>query len=510
MSIRDDFFANKAVGALWDVAVSIKRGNPLPLDSNSVFESYEALETYASGVLAYPGQVVAVVNADSTGIYYLDQDLAIKEVGSVPVADDKSIVVKDGIISLHDYGSAYYKYVPEVINEETQEKTPAHYERVEVSDSNIWAAGLEPKVVSENGQFVIGWFEPNPTTIEGVQDQVTAIQTSVSDLQKVTGDLQIAVGAPADEEKGTAASGIFTELDKKANANDVYTKTETDKKIADAVAEADHLKRKIVTSLEEAKQYAANNDDATQYIFMVPTGLEYDSDKYDEYIVLVETDPDTAAEVRILEKVGAWEVDLSDYAKTTYVNTELEKKVDAVEGSRLITDEEAAKLESINPEAANLISNINETDFTITDGTLNLNTIAQSKVEGLEDALNGLVAKEDGKGLSTNDFTNELKEKLDTLDLTAISDMQTAVGNLGTSLENAEKAIEDLKQVTGDLDTTYVSIENFEAIVGDIETLLAEGFNVKTKIDNAELDIAKLYEILTWVEMSEEEPTENE
>ena len=119
MSIRDDFFANKAVGALWDVAVSIKRGNPLPLDSNSVFESYEALETYASGVLAYPGQVVAVVNADSTGIYYLDQDLAIKEVGSVPVADDKSIVVKDGIISLHDYGSAYYKYIPEAINEET-------------------------------------------------------------------------------------------------------------------------------------------------------------------------------------------------------------------------------------------------------------------------------------------------------------------------------------------------------------------------------------------------------
>ena len=128
----------------------------------------------------------------------------------------------------------------------------------------------------------------------------------------------------------------------------------------------------------------------------------------------------------------------------------------------------------------------------------------------MEDALNGLVAKEEGKGLSTNDFTNELKEKLDTLDLTAISDMQTAVGNLGTSLDAAEKAIEDLKQVTGDLDTTYVSIENFEAIVGDIETLLAEGFNVKTKIDNAELDIAKLYEILTWVEMSEEEPTENE
>ena len=50
MSIRDDFFANQAVAALWDVAVSIKRGNPLPLDSNSVFKSYADLETYASWI----------------------------------------------------------------------------------------------------------------------------------------------------------------------------------------------------------------------------------------------------------------------------------------------------------------------------------------------------------------------------------------------------------------------------------------------------------------------------
>ena len=39
MSIRDDFFAAKAQGSLWDVAVSIKRGNPLPLDADSIFDS---------------------------------------------------------------------------------------------------------------------------------------------------------------------------------------------------------------------------------------------------------------------------------------------------------------------------------------------------------------------------------------------------------------------------------------------------------------------------------------
>lgn len=98
---REEFFNKKANASLWDVAVSIKRGNPLPLDRDSVFENYAALETYAADVLAYPGQIVAVVNEDSTGIYYLDQNLAIQPVGVIPTGDSKSIeVTADGVISL--------------------------------------------------------------------------------------------------------------------------------------------------------------------------------------------------------------------------------------------------------------------------------------------------------------------------------------------------------------------------------------------------------------------------
>ena len=98
---REEFFNKKANASLWDVAVSIKRGNPLPLDRDSVFDSYAALQTYAADVLAYPGQVVAVVNEDSTGIYYLDQNLAIQPVGIIPTGDSKSIeVTADGVISL--------------------------------------------------------------------------------------------------------------------------------------------------------------------------------------------------------------------------------------------------------------------------------------------------------------------------------------------------------------------------------------------------------------------------
>lgn len=370
MSIREKFFEDKALGALWDVAVSIKRGNPLPLDSNSVFDSYSALETYAAGVLAYPGQIVAVVNEDSTGIYYLDQELAIQEVGKIPTADNKSIEVADGVISMYNFGKYYYKYIPEVKNEETGEVvSSARYEKTEVSGDNVWAAGLEPKVVSENGELVIGWFEPNPTTVDGVQDQVTAVQGTVSDLDdqlnKEGGlvdqveDLQEEIGHAATE-AGDAATGLYAELEKKANAEDVYTKDEVDEAhrlvneaidakadannvytksevytqaetntaIAAAVAGADHLKRKIVADKAAIQTYIDEHDDAEKYIFMVPTVYNYtsESNRYDEYIVLssVEGEGDEAVTTYIIEPVGSWAVDLTDYVSETELATYLQ------------------------------------------------------------------------------------------------------------------------------------------------------------------------------------------
>ena len=74
---REDFFDAKSKGALWDVGVSIKRGNPLPLDADSIFDSLENAQTYAQGVLSYPGQVLAVVAEDATTIYYLDNNLKL-------------------------------------------------------------------------------------------------------------------------------------------------------------------------------------------------------------------------------------------------------------------------------------------------------------------------------------------------------------------------------------------------------------------------------------------------
>jgi hypothetical protein len=99
---------------------------------------------------------------------------------------------------------------------------------------------------------------------------------------------------------------------------------------------------------------------------MVPTGLTEDDDKYDEYMVID----------GIVEKVGSWEVNLSNYATTKYVDDELAKKVDVKTGERLITDAEATKLEGIEEGAQkNYITAVDENNFTVVDGTLQLQKI---------------------------------------------------------------------------------------------------------------------------------------
>ena len=377
MSIRDDFFANQAVAALWDVAVSIKRGNPLPLDSNSVFKSYADLETYASGVLAYPGQIVAVVNADSTEIYFLDQELAIKPVGSVPTADNKSIEVVDGILSLHDYGSSYFKYVAEVKDEESGEViTPAGYEKVEVSESNPWLEGLEPRVVSENGELVIGWFQPNPTTIDGVQTQITTLQGTVENLVSQ-------VGSPKKDEL-TPATGLYSEIDKKADKDSVYNKTEVD----NLIASVDHLKRKKFDNIDAAEAFIAENPEtAEQYIYMIQTGLQEDSNKYREYMVID----------GVLEQVGNWEVNLDDYFTESELETYLEGYYTEDEIKAILAD--FAKTADLELEFAKYYS-IEEIDNKLT-------TYYTS--EKVDELLEDYVLKEEGKGLVENTEIAKLK-----------------------------------------------------------------------------------------------------
>ena len=69
---REEFFAALAGGARWDVGVSINRTNPLPLDANSIFQTLTDAEKYAkTNVLAYPGQIITVVDTTTVTAYVI-------------------------------------------------------------------------------------------------------------------------------------------------------------------------------------------------------------------------------------------------------------------------------------------------------------------------------------------------------------------------------------------------------------------------------------------------------
>lgn len=187
---------------------------------------------------------------------------------------------------------------------------------------------------------------------------------------------------------------------------DTYTKNEIDVKIA----EASHLKRKIVSSVADIALYMETYNDADQYIFMVPREALVASDKYDEYIVIKTYNEDGEEIAQEIEAVGTWEVTLDDYVK----NSELENYAPTEKVVELISESKADILASINPEAEKNIINGVSTDFTIDDRILKLNQLSQEKIIGLDESLSKKVDKEQDKNLL---LSEEDRNKLNALSL---------------------------------------------------------------------------------------------
>lgn len=113
---------------------------------------------------------------------------------------------------------------------------------------------------------------------------------------------------------------------------DTYTKQEIDWKVAAAA----HMKRKMVNSVADINLHSEIYPDAEQYIYMVPTGFTMADNRYDEYMILPVIDED-GVQISAIERVGTWEVDLSDYAKENEINalqariTDLEQRITFLE-----------------------------------------------------------------------------------------------------------------------------------------------------------------------------------
>ena len=257
--------------------------------------------------------------------------------------------------------------------------------------------------------------------IDSIELQLTEITCDLNTIKETLAKLVVSVGAPADGE--VAATGLFAEVEKKANAADVYTKEQTDNHISSAVANAVHLKRKEVESIDLID---VNAEGADQYIYMVPSGLEDDDNRYYEYMIIeveiFDSEGTLITTEKKLERVGSWAVDLSEYAK----------KIDVAEEKRRAEEAEAAladRIEDLELESSTLKTNLEQAQEDIID----INTALDNKVEKVYYTIeneDGTTSRVEGTLL-----TPEEKAKLSALSI----DEDGSVGISGTvSVDNVQ------------------------------------------------------------------------
>lgn len=197
-------------------------------------------------------------------------------------------------------------------------------------------------------------------------DPAGTAQTKVDALEKgqvTTNKNDIATLKSGKADKATTLAGY--------GIADAYTKSQTDSAIQTAVANADHLKREIVSVLPEVEEA----DEHT--IYMVGTGAGSEDSVYEEYMLINGG----------FEKVGSSEVDLTNYALKSYVDS--------------------AKSEAINTAGTNADSKISTKV-----GDIGGSTVKQYVDQAETDAVN--TAKSYADGLAGNYATKAQGAKADT------------------------------------------------------------------------------------------------
>lgn len=348
-------------------AVAFNPQTAFPLDARYYFDSLSAAQTAAQGAVEvgsasgtyFFGQTVVVVESSVATLYVIQPNKTLQPVGSTVLGDGKSITVVDGQVQLVGFAEAQ--------------------------------PGQQPRIGAGGS---LEWYTPDSSTVEGLQQTVGQLQTDVSELQSDVGT-------------------INDTLETKANVSDVYTQAQTDEKIAAAITST----YKPSGSVEFASLPTPSADNLGN-VYNVTNAFTAGStfitseqgQKYpaDTNVAVVEVDGQY-----YFDALSGF-VDLTGYLTTakaaeTYATiAQLGNKVDKVSGSSLVQDTLITKLTNLLN-----IQSVAEGQLEVSpEGQLSVVAIAQSQVAGLTEALAGKVNAEEGMGLSENNFTDTLLQKL--------------------------------------------------------------------------------------------------
>lgn len=194
------FFDKLDTGATWSAGVAFKRAAALPLERYEVHKSYADALAYAQeNAVAYPGQVIAVVEAEGTvekiKIYYIDENKDLQEVGSATLGDELSIVLDPVTkkLSIKGFENAGYTET----NDETVKTDKKYYTYANGKYTQVAAPVGNPK---ENGYYEriavklikdsegnLAWITDDAVQIQG---DIAALQTTVNGHTQKIGQLE--------------------------------------------------------------------------------------------------------------------------------------------------------------------------------------------------------------------------------------------------------------------------------------------------------------------------------
>lgn len=302
----------------------------------------------------------------------------------------------------------------------------------------------------------IGGEGEKATVVEYVTDAIAALKI---------GDYAKAADLTALASKVTTAEGKITALEGKAHEHtnkallDTYTQTEVD--LADAVAKKhEHTNKAVLDGITSEKVAAWDAADQNIIEAIKVNGVG-------QAVV------DKAVDITVPTKLDQ----LTGYDTLT---SEIGKKVDAVDGKSLVDDNLIIKLGDL----AN-IKTVSSGELTISeDGELSITAVDASKVTGLSGALNGKVDKVEGKGLSANDFTDELLSKLTGIEAGAqVNDLEV-VKIAGTALPISDKAVDIPVATTEALGIVMSSSAENKVSVGADGTMEVNNVNVNKLVQD--------------------------
>lgn len=432
--------------------LNFRRGNPNPLDNSSVWATLVAAEEYAKNdPVAYVGQILSVVDNESgvVSIYSIqDEAGTLKPVGTVTLGDNVTVVKNDDdTLSIKGFADAVEgAQIRKNSNGEIEWFVPST-DTVDGLQSTVSGIQSDVKSLQENVTAIeeqIGTVTEGKTVVEMISDAQTAATYDdapvIARIAAIEGDylksedkaeLTEAIATAKQETiqtvLGETVDADFDTLQEVAEWIQSDTTNSAQLIARVSAIESDYLKGADKTELQgkiaDLEAFVGDLPEGAVSTTVIAYIQEVVDDlKIGDYakaadlidlagrISAIEaklTSIQEGAQVNIVDAVDEEQFSVEEktlklldvaMSKVTGLSDVLAQKVDKVEGSRLITDSEAEKLEALV---------IDEDGKVAISGIVNANN-----VQGLPELLAGKVDVEEGKGLSTNDLTDELVEKI--------------------------------------------------------------------------------------------------